>query len=67
MAFRLDLSASFDYHDNLLPDFPGLLARTSSRRPLYFGLEKSLTWRISSIESDATAPAFLLWLRRRPL
>jgi hypothetical protein len=66
MAFRLELSASFDYHDNLLPDFPGLLARTSSRRPFYFGLEKSLTWRISSIESGATVPAFLLWLRRRP-
>jgi hypothetical protein len=27
--------------------------------------EKSLTWRISSIESDATVLAFLLWLRRR--
>jgi hypothetical protein len=27
--------------------------------------EKSPTWRISSIESDATVLAFLLWLRRR--
>jgi hypothetical protein len=30
MALRLELSASFDYHDHLLPDFPRLLARTSS-------------------------------------
>jgi hypothetical protein len=66
MAFRLELSASLDYHDNLLPDFPGLLARTSSRRSFYLGLAKSLTWLISSIEPDATVPAFLLWLRRRP-
>jgi len=29
MAFRLELSASFDYFDNLLPDFPRLVARTS--------------------------------------
>jgi hypothetical protein len=29
MAFRLELSAPFDYFDNLLPDFPRLVARTS--------------------------------------
>src|ERR1700681_3546137 len=29
MAFRLELSASLNYPDNLLPDFPGLPARTS--------------------------------------
>jgi hypothetical protein len=67
MAFRLELSASFDYLDNLLPDSLDLWREHRSRRPSYFGLEKSLTLRISSSESDATVLAFLLWLRRRPL
>jgi hypothetical protein len=56
MAFRLELSASFDYHDNLLPDFPKRLARTSSRRPFYFGLEKSLSSR--SVQLNLTPPSW---------
>jgi hypothetical protein len=64
MAFRLEFSASFDYFNNQLPDFPRLVARTSCSSSVLH--EKSLTWRISPIESDATVLAFLLWLRRRP-
>jgi hypothetical protein len=67
MAFRLELSASFDYFDNLFPDFPRLVARTSFSSTVLFRSRKSLTLRISSSESDATVLAFLLWLRRRPL
>src|ERR1700730_1114456 len=49
------------------PDGADLWREHRSCRPSYIRIEKSLTWRISSIESDATALAFLLWLRQRPL
>jgi hypothetical protein len=65
MAFRLELFASFDYHDNLLPDFPGLLARTSFSLTVLFR-SREIADVTDSIESDATVLAFLLWLRRRP-
>jgi hypothetical protein len=40
MAFRLELSASFDYLDNLLPDFPRLVARTSFSSTVLFRSRK---------------------------
>jgi hypothetical protein len=40
MAFRLELSASFDYLDNLLPDFPRLVAQTSFSSTVLFRSRK---------------------------
>jgi hypothetical protein len=65
MAFRLDLSASFDYLDNLLPDFSRLPARTSFSLTVLFR-SREIADVTDSNESDATVLAFLLWLRRRP-
>jgi hypothetical protein len=62
MAFRRELS-SLDYFIYAgLPWTCGIVLR-----PSYIGPGKTMTQRISSIESDATVPAFFRWLRRRPL
>ncbi len=65
MEFRLELFASFDYHDNPLPDFPELLARTSFSLTVVFR-SREIAGVTDSIESDANVLAYLLWLRRRP-
>ncbi len=62
IAFRLELCIVDYFIYAELPRTCGIVLR-----PSCIGLEKTLTQRISSIESDATVLAFLLWLRRRPL
>jgi len=62
MAFRLELCIVDYFIHAGLPWTCGTVLR-----PSYIGLEKTMTQRIRSIESDATVPAFLRWLRQRPL